>query len=127
MIKEFKCEYCGQVFDNEEECTSHEQECQGLEKKVCMKCGKIHMQNNYKMSSMMDIFHTINLGRINTYGSKLENRDVKIVVCDSCLYESIQNLMPEFANEILVDKYDEAYEGYYNHYENKEEENPYSL
>ena len=113
MIKEYRCEYCGMVFENEEECSNHEKDCQGMERKFCMKCGKVHMQDPKKMTTQH--FHTIDLGKIEAYGSLLENREVKISICDDCLSDYIHSLEPEYRDAILEDKVATSFNEYYAH------------
>ncbi len=92
MKKLFICEKCNKEFINEGECLEHELNCKNETIFTCHKCGELTKWSNDNPSSLKaNQCHNIDLGLIG-YGSKLENYNIDINLCDNCIVQFIETL-----------------------------------
>ncbi len=110
MKQKWVCEVCGEFFNSQEECLTHEMICGMDFIHKCAKCGK---QDTVNRDDLManEGWHSIDLGRMG-YGSGLDGCDVNFEVCDSCFCEWVDNFIHK----------DDIYNTGSNYYYNGEED-----
>jgi DNA-directed RNA polymerase subunit RPC12/RpoP len=107
MQRVYKCEKCGQEFNNEQECINHEQNCNPMITYVCDKCGKTE---SYGINELIPaMWHSFDFGE-PSYNSKLDGKLVKFELCDQCLFEFVNSF--KYKDNILnsnEEKWNERY------------------
>ena len=91
MYQKFVCGECGE-FESKDfsEVVKHEENCRKEHLFQCHKCGNVMSWRDDDVQGFVikNQCHYIDLGRMG-YGSKLDEINVNIQLCDSCLCEII--------------------------------------
>ena len=92
MIKQYKCEICGEYFKDEQVCLEHENNCGKTIIHNCSKCGKKESYDSKSNETFIieNQWHNFDLGKLG-YGSKLDGCHIDFEICDDCLVDLIDS------------------------------------